>query len=185
MRSKTILSAVAFVLAFAASAAFASLFITKPQTESVFVSMGNHKSTSCFKERNRSATADKIAALIRADRNNGRERSRKNYTSGNSVRPPYASPEFSDFAEAVEQYVDDSSSMRVSDLPSDFQLEWREHMKAWRDYSKFLNKMKDASNRKNWSDEELDEIADSRNSDISSTWQEVLQSGRSYGANVY
>ena len=187
MRSKTILSAAAFVLAFAASAAFASLFITKTQSVTAdYVSVvTEYKPTSCYKNRNKSATADKIAALIREDHNNGRKRSKKNYASGESVRPPFTSSVFSDYAEAVEQYVDDSSSMKVSDLPADFQTEWREHMKAWRDYSNFLNKMKGSSNRKNWSDEEFEEVADSLNSEISSTWHEVLQSGRSYGANIY
>lgn len=185
MRSKTILSVAAFVLAFAASAAFASLFITQTQTEPEFALVNNYKPTSCYKNRNSSATADKIAALIREDRSNGLERSRKNYNAGNTIRPSYESADFIHFAEVVEHYVDESSSMNVSDLPNDFQFEWREHMKAWRDYSKFLNKMEDSSNRDNWSDDELDEIADSHNREISSTWQAVLQTGRSYGANVY
>ena len=185
MRSKTILSTAAFVLAFAASAAFASLFITQTQSESDFVLVNNYKSTSYFKERSRSATADKIAALIREDHNNGRESERRSYTADGSVRPPFTSSAFPDYAAAVEQYVDDSSSMRVSDLPGDFQSEWREHMRAWRAYSVFLNRMKDSANRKSWSDEELTEVADSRNIEISSTWQEVLKSGRSYGADVY
>ncbi len=185
MRSKTILSAVAFIIAFAFSAAFASLFITKTQTASDYFPVSGHKSTSCFKDRSKSVIADKISALIREDRNNGRERSRETYRVGEDVRPPFNSSGFSVYAEAVEQYVDASSSMRTNDFPSDFQVEWREHMKAWRDYSDFLNRMKKSSNRNALSEEELENTDDFHSREITRTWHLVLQSGRSYGANVY
>jgi len=185
MRSKTILSAAAFTLAFALSAAFASLFITKTQTASDYFQVNGHKSTSCFKDHSKSVTADKISALIREDRNNGRERDRKTYRGAEDVHPLFTSSGFSVYAEAVEQYVDESSSMRTNDLPSDFQVEWREHMKAWRDYSDFLNRMKKSSNRNAFSEEELENTDDFHSREITRTWHLVLQSGRSYSANVY
>jgi len=188
MRSKTILSTAAFVLAFAASAAFASLFVTETRTESEFLPVRVHKPTSCFKDRSDSAAADKIAALIRKDDNNGRKRSGKIYDIGEDTRPPFTSSGFPDYAEAVEQYVDESSSLQTGDLPGDFQIEWREHMKAWRENSEFLNQMKKSSNRKSLSDVELEELEytdDFHSREISRTWQAVLQTGRSYGANVY
>jgi len=183
MRSKTILSAAAFTVAFALSAAFASLFITKTQiAESVFIPVSGYKSTSCFKHKNNSATADKISALIAEDNSNGR--SRKNHRVGEDVRPSFTSSEFSEYTEAVEQYVDESSSMKVSGLPGDFQIEWREHMKAWRDYSDFLNRMKKSSNRNALSDEELENTDDFHSREIDRTWQIVLQSGVRYGADI-
>ncbi len=185
MRSKTILSTAAFIVAFAASAAFASLFVTKTQTAPDYVPVSSYKSTSCFKYRNNSTAANKISAIVRTDKNNGNERDKAIYRGGEGVRPPFTSSVFSVYAEAVEQYVDDSSSMKTSDLPNDFQTEWREHMKAWRDYSDFLNRVKIASNRTSWSGAELEEIDDFHSREIDRTWQMVLQTGVSYGADVY
>lgn len=185
MRSKTILSTAAFIVAFAASAAFASLFITKTQIVSDYVPVISYKSTSCFKDRNNARTADKISALIREDKNNGRQSGRGAYRVGEDERPPFTDARFASYAEAVVWYVDDSSRMKVSDLPGNFESEWREHMKAWREYSDFLNRMKDSSNRKGWSDAELKEVDDFHSREVDRTWQTVLESGRSYGANVY
>ena len=179
MRSKTILSTAAFIVAFAASAAFASLFITKTETAPDYFPVSSYKSTSCFKYRNNSIAANNISALIRQDISNGDAR------RSEDSRPPFTSSAFSDYAEAVEQYVDASSNMKTGDLPGDFQAEWRGHMKAWRDYSDFLNRMKDFSNLKGWSIEELDEVDDFHSREINRTWQTVLQTGASHGANVY
>lgn len=185
MRSKTILSVAAFIVAFAASTAFANLFITrtaKSQNEPIV----SYNSTSCFtKYRNNSATADKIAALIRQDKTNGRESGRGLYREGEDERPPFSSSSFPGYAEAVERYVDASSVMKVSDLPGNFEIEWREHMKAWREYSKFLNKMKDTPKPRGWTDEELEEIDDFHSREIERTWQTVLHTGATHGANVY
>jgi hypothetical protein len=183
MRSKTILSIVAFIAAFGLSAAFASLFIT--QTVSDYTLVNGHKSTSCFKHKNNSATADKISALIRQDKNNGRESDRAFYRYGTDIFASSDKSAFSGYANAVELYVDQSSGMKADDLPSDFQIEWREHMKAWREYSDFLNRMKKSSNRSALSSEELKEIDAFHSREISRTWDEVLQTGMMYGANVY
>jgi hypothetical protein len=156
MRSKTILSTAAFIVAFAASAAFANLFITKTQTVSDYGWASSYKSTSCFKNRNNSTTANKISALIREDKSNGRASGNNSYRVGEDVRPPFNVSNFSEYAEAVERYVDNSSSMKASDLPNDFRVEWRAHMKAWRDYSDFLNRMKESSNRAALSGEEIE-----------------------------
>ncbi len=184
MRSKTILSTVAFIVAFAASAAFANLFITKTQTVSEYVLVSNYRSTSCFTHRNNSTVPNKISALIREDKNNGLKRG-KPYRVGEDVRPPFTNSGFPHYAEAVEQYIDDSSRMKVSDLPSDFETEWREHMKAWREYSEFLNRMKDSPNPRGWTNEELEEVDDFHSREIDRTWQVVLQTGANYGADVY
>ena len=184
MRSKTILSTVAFIVAFAASAAFASLFITKTQTVSDYVPLNGYKSTSCFKDPNNSTAARKISALIRADNSNGRERSKTAYRIGEDIRPPFTNAGFPEYAEAVQQYVAESSSMKSSDLPSDFQNVWNEHMTAWRDYSDFLNRMTKTSNRSALSVQELENIDDFHTREIERTWQTVLQTGVSYGADV-
>jgi len=185
MRSKNILSVVAFITAFGLSAAFASLFITKTRTESVYVPVNSYKSTSCFKYKNNSATANKISALIREDKRNGRESDRAFYRDGADIFSSSADSAFSGYAEAVEQYVNASSSMNVDNLPSDFQAEWREHMKAWREYSQFLDRMKDVSNRNLLTVEELKEVDNFHNREITRTFEEVLQNGVTYGADVY
>lgn len=186
MRSKTILSTAAFIVAFAASAAFASLFVTaETQTAPSYAPVSSYKSTSCFKNRGSSTAADKIAALIRQDKANGRESGRGSYVAGGDERPPFSGSLFPGYARAVERYVEASSGMKASDFPNDFQTEWREHMKAWRDYSEFLNRMKDSANRKGWSDAELDEVDDFHSREIDRTRQLVLQTGASHGADVY
>jgi len=185
MRSKTILPIVAFIAAFGLSAAFASLFIVKSQSESVIVPVSDYKLTSCFKYKNNLAAADKIAALISQDKRNGRESERAFYRYGADIFSSSDNSAISGYAGAVEEYVNQSSSMRASDLPSDFQAKWREHMKAWRDCSDFLNRMKKPSNRAALSDEELKELDAFHNREISRTWNEVLQNGVTHGADIY
>ena len=92
---------------------------------------------------------------------------------------------FPDYAGAVEKYVDDSSSMNTSSLPQDFRIEWREHMKAWRDYSDFLNRMKKSSNRDGLSAEEINAVDAAHSREITSTWQDVIRVSANYGANIY
>jgi hypothetical protein len=183
MRSKNILSIVAFITAFALSAAFASLFITKTETTYDYVPVNGYNSTSCFKYKNNLATANKISALIRQDKRNGRESDRAYYRYGADIFSSSDNTAFSGYAGAVEQYVNQSSSMKADDLPNDFQIEWREHMKAWREYSDFLNRMKKPSNRGALTQEELEEIDVFHSREITRTWNEVLQTAVMYGAN--
>jgi hypothetical protein len=184
MRSKTFLSIAAFIVAFAFSTAFASLFIDKSATlsNSDIPPSVNRRSTSCFKNR---STALKIEVLIKQDVNNGRERGKKLYRLDRDFRPPFESAAFPDYADAVTEYVDASSSMYSADLPRDFQAAWDKHMKAWRDYSDFLNEKKDSPQRQEVGNETLSFLENQYSADINSTWYEVLRVGRSYGANVY
>jgi len=184
MRSKNILSTAAFIVAFVFSTAFASLFIAKSVAEPEFISVNTHQSTSCFKKRGNSATAVKISLLVSEDKRNGRESNRRVYEMGGDVISPFAGSTFSAYADSVEQYVDASSSIEAGDLPGDFQTAWREHMKAWRDHSTFLSKMKNASNRKGWSQAEFEDTENFHNREISRTWYEVIYLGRTYGADV-
>jgi len=163
MRSKNILSIVAFIVAFGLSAAFANIFITETQTE----------------------TADKITVLISRDKNNGRESDRAFYEYGAAIFSSSDNSAISGYAKAVEWYVEQSSSMDASDLPSDFQIKWRAHMKAWRNCSDFFNRMKKPSNRAALTGKELKEVEAFHNREISRTWEEVLQNGANYGADVY
>lgn len=89
-----------------------------------------------------------------------------------------------EFADAVMEYSETSSSMDASRLPQDFQSAWRKHMKAWRDYADFLNEVTNSPERKTNSQESLRESETRFNAEINRTWYEVLRIGRSYGANV-
>ncbi|HEX8289421.1 MAG TPA: hypothetical protein VF556_15575 [Pyrinomonadaceae bacterium] len=186
MRSKTILSIAAFIIAFVLSTAFASLFITKSEPfSSVVVTPGYYgKKTSCFKNRG-NFVAGKIETIIKQDVSNGGERDRKLYRISEGYRPSYSSPSFPEYVEAVSEYVDSSESLSHENTPRDFQTAWLKHMKAWRDYSNFLDKMKSSSARAHFSPGEIHELEAGYSADINSTWYEVLSIGNSYGADVY
>jgi hypothetical protein len=152
MRSKNILSIIAFITAFAFSSAFAFLFIDESQTK------------------------NDIENLLRQDISNGRERFRRINDSG---RFPEKS-NYQRYAESVEHYADDSGSISYSHLPPDFQLRWNEHMRAWRDYSNYLNKTKNSS----LEDEDFYQDKNEYLVDINSTWYSVLRVGSKYCAEV-
>jgi hypothetical protein len=176
MRSKNILSIVAFVAAFGLSAAFASLFIS----ENTY----SYNSASYLNAGQNTATAEAITALILEDYVNGHNRDKKIYDLRVSNPADVNSVAFADYAEAMEGYVDDSSSMDANDLPRDFQSAWQAHMSAWRDYSNFLNESADISGRTACSLRKFKSTENMYNREISRTWYEVLRIGGSYGADV-
>lgn len=177
MRSKNILSIIAFIIAFAFSAAFAGLFIAKPiiQTESLVIADYGAKRTSCWKNRE-SYTADKIETFLRRDISNGNARDRKAYQSDEDVRS------FAQYADAMEEYTDLANNLNENDLPQDFQIAWREHVSAWNDYSEFLKNSGRAETR---NIEQFRRAHERYDNEISTTWYEVLRVGRTYGAEVY
>ena len=182
MRIKTILSTTVFIFAFVFSTAFASLFASKSESQ---LNLGfGRTSTSCFKNRG-NYTADKVALFVQQDIRYGNERDRKLYRLDKDFRPPFTNSSFASYAEAVSKYADQSGSMEADELPQDFQIAWRAHMKAWRDYVNFFNEMKNSSTRKMVSEKHLDELETKHSAEINNTWQEVLRIGRSYGAEVY
>lgn len=175
MRSRNILSIVAFVAAFGLSAAFASLFISPNPTV--------YNSVSYCKHRQNAAAADAIANLILEDYANGHARDGMTYDIGESYPPSVDSVAFADYAEFVGDYVDKSSSIETDNLPSDFQAAWREHLKAWRDYSDFLNQSAEISNRSVCSLRKFKDADKLHGQEIDRTYFEVLEIGASYGAD--
>ena len=168
MRSKTILSIAAFTIAFGFSTVLASLFIS-----------GNtYSPTNYLKYRSSTPSAVAISALIREDIRNGRRLDGMFYRSCGNPRLS------AEIAVAVEQYVDESNSIKASHLPIDFQTAWREHMRAWREYSEFLNRTNNSSNLDDLSSEVLENFEKLHNRDINHTWREVLQIGIEYDADV-
>lgn len=127
-------------------------------------------------------TNKKVLRFLQQDIRNGQEHqriwsNRKWHRTSPSVRPWLA-----EYSEAVLIYVNKSGNMDDSELPQDLQIAWRQHMKAWQDYSEFLISLE------NLSADEMSklnvrlryEVKDAR---ISSTWFNVLEiAGQNYGA---
>lgn len=182
MRSKTILSVAAFIIAFGFSVFLASLFMTTP-TQTIFVSSDyGTRPTSCFRQRYQSPEAREISALLRQDISNGRERDRNLYQLKVGARTPFGEENFDDFADVMEHYVESSSGLNANDLPPDFQAAWEKHMTVWQDYSNFLNNMKDIDVN---SSEGILRLDNKYSNEINATWYEVLRVGKRYGASTY
>ena len=176
MRSKNILSIAAFIIAFAFSAVFASLFVTKqtiPTETYVFADSGT-RPTSCWHSRE-SYTADKIETFLRRDISNGRERDRKAYQTGEDVGA------FAQYTEAMEEYTDLANELNESGLPQNFQIAWREHVSAWNNYTEFLKNSGKAETR---NIEQFRRAHDRYDNEVDTTWDEVLRVAKAYGAEV-
>lgn len=175
MKAKSILSIAAFFTAFAVSAALVMLFFP--------VNTTNYRATSCFTNHSNSATATAITALVRQDVSNGNERDRKIYRLGIDVNASFDDPAFADYAGIIENYADASNSLDAGELPRDFRYAWHKHMKAWSEYSAFLNNVKDYRNWNVDSDKfQQKEALHIR--EIEVTWYRVLRVARNHGSDV-
>lgn len=180
MRSKNILSIAAFIIAFLFSAFIASLFIPLPQVLPVDYSVGNtsySKPTSCFMRRNNITLGDKMTDFIIKDERNGNNRIGNNLDWDDPAT-------FANYAESVEEYVDVSSSMNANAFPGDFQTAWRKHMKAWRDYSNYLNKTAANMDDSDISREDFIKFDKFYGNEIDRTYKEFLRIADNYGAEV-
>lgn len=175
MRSKDIISIIAFITAFGFSAAFASLFIDESLTTSFKTYEIRDVRTSNCRTSDKTCT-DILALLIQDIRNGEQRRSRFDYSLSEDANVSVRR------AESVEDYANASGSMEDAHLPADFRAAWREHMKAWRDYSDFLNDV----SRKKISDSEFEQKEDQLihgTNGVNQTWAKVLKIGRGYGAD--
>jgi hypothetical protein len=172
MRTKTIISLLTFALTFGLSAYFASFFLPEKVETQTFYYEGNYAPAQSDSE---------IVSFLRQDIRNGNERGsvyfdleseHNEFSSKNCLAHKVASVKF---------YSETSASMDASQLPKDFRIAWRKHMKAWRDYSNFLDKSAKSSN---FNAEDFDEKTDVLNDEINSTWNDVLDIGESYDENV-
>lgn len=173
MRSKNILSIIAFITAFAFSSAFAFLFIDRSPTKNSLAAL-KVRNVEC---RQDAETKNAIENLLRQDVRNGQERFWRIYDSNN----PSAKSYYERYTDSVEHYSDDSGSISYSHLPRDFQLKWNEHMRAWRDYSNYLNKVKNSSQSL---DEDFYNKQKEYDVDINLTYYDVLLVGRTYCVDV-
>jgi hypothetical protein len=175
MRSKHIAALITFFATFAFSAFIALLFAT-PKIP--YVPPVNSYEFKSYNNGYRTSKGSKIKEFLVRDKQNGSELDnyKLSYEDGLVSRSSIAV-----FANAVSEYVNESSSMNDSRFPPDFQAAWREHMQAWSNYEEFLQESKTEF----MTFEEFNSRADNYNDDISSTWRETLRIAREHGAELH
>jgi hypothetical protein len=182
MRSKSILSIAAFIIAFTFSTAFAGLFIAESTYQTALtvppvVSYEQRKPTSCFTKRSR-YVADKITVFISQDDSNGRDHQQINARIEREGKPVLKSQIFSEYQTSVAEYVEASENMDETAMPQEFQDAWRAHLQAWRDYDTFLDSLKNSQARAEFTDSEARQAEAPFNAEIAATYEEVLRAGR-------
>lgn len=172
MNFKSIFNFFVFGLALVGSSFVAYLFMPLPKPQPVLVR------DFYFEKENIdlihiSKEGFAICDLLKKDISNGDTRTESYYDSDSSALKK---------AKAVQKYVDTSSSMRVSNLPKDFQIAWKKHMQAWRNYSDYLNR--NVKNKDNFDEDFYNEREDEFNNKIDSTWQDVLDTADQYYPDI-
>jgi hypothetical protein len=165
MRVKNILSVVAFIAAFGFSAVLATVLDPRPAASFIQPSFDR-------------TTAQNITSFLEQDIQNGQDRNHQVYRADEDYS--LSSPYIVKRAQAVSEYAEESGSMDFSYLPQDFQLAWMKHMRAWHNYSDFLQKVK----TQRMSSSEINQLENQYNREINLTWFEVLRVGNRYGADV-
>lgn len=169
MRSKHFIALTTFFACFAFSALFAGLFIEResvsPELYEI-VTVNSHSSCSTRKQ---------ILAVLYQDEENGEKRrvGELSISHHESLTALLVRAKF------VFEYAKKSESINTEGLPEDFQTAWRKHMRAWADYSDFLDKAALAEIQGS----ELGELEKQYERDINSSWYEVLSVARSYGVH--
>jgi hypothetical protein len=169
MRSKDVLSVIAFIAAFGIS-----VLVTPRQVWPVFES----SSERSFTERE---VQQKITSLLSQDIENGRIRDRKINRCGSSSEFGYQT-RFTKLVDATSEYADASASIDDSGLPRDFRRAWRKHMQAWQTHADYLEAMKNSSVSDRRGD--FSRVYSLQNREISETWYEVLRLARERGAYI-
>lgn len=115
------------------------------------------------------STGEKITNVLSQDINNGFSRRQQNCRRGNF-----------NLAYKTNEYVNASSNLDVSDLPSDFRIAWQNHMQAWRIHSNYLTEVRNSGDF----DEDYDEVSSRQINEINRTWYEVIRIARIHGAVI-
>jgi len=151
--SRVIISIVAFTVAFIFSAGLVRIIFPAPVVNYVYVD----------RPRVIERSSNEIEQFLLRDISNGTALMDYKYTDN--------------YAEAVTNYWQASSSMDASRFPQDFQNKWNSHMQAWHNYAEFLAETKSSSRS---SCREGSRLV----GEINRTWEEVKSTGRTYGAYV-
>jgi hypothetical protein len=171
MRSKTVLSIIAFVAAFGISV----LLAPRPAVSSV--------SALSYQTRKCTETSHKMTRLLEQDIANGYARDRK-MRDARSQGASYGSPIYNlNYAAAMASYSNASKSIDAAGLPSDFRAAWNDHMDAWEAYAEFLKENID-SNGKIPRERSFYRNAALYDREISRTWYKVLLIASENGAEI-
>jgi hypothetical protein len=169
MNFKSVFNFFVFGLALVGSSYVAFLFMPLPAPQPVLVrDYFSYEKTSQI-----TSVGYDICDLLKEDISNGNTRTESYYDSDSSAKRK---------AKAVQKYVDTSSSMRVSNLPRDFQTAWKKHMQAWRNYSDYLNK--NVKSIDNFDEDFYYERENELNNKIDSTWEDVLDIADKYYPDI-
>lgn len=170
MRSKAVLSIIAFLAAFGISVAVTPR--AAKSTVAPYVKRG------CAQTE----TARKITNLLSQDIENGRVRDETidSFARNDISRRAY----LVNFTIAIDQYADASAGIDDSDLPRDFKTAWREHMKAWEKHSGFLEEVRANPLNDGIGNGFSREEYSKQTKEISETWFEVLRVARQYDAYI-
>jgi len=113
--------------------------------------------------RGNSRTAQQITTLLKQDIANGQD----GYLNENYIISTF-------------NYVNDSESIDDSNLPRDFQLAWRAHMRAWRKQANFL----ETKGSLEFSNAAFVRAYSVNRNEINRTWWEVLRIADKHGAEI-
>ncbi len=137
-----------------------------------------------FADAGNNRVQQNVSSLLQQDIRNGLERDRKIYSlmeANLSPEPVYLSFEY---AEVMSEYVDESVSIDDTNLPTDFQLAWQNHLLAWREHANFLSKPKSHCKMQKFNSEEFSRTFARQDEEITVTWGKVLSVAGKYGVTV-
>ena len=170
---KIITALIAFAATFGTSTALTRLFVEKRQP--LFTVSRTNQDVQ---------TQQRILALLRQDIQNGEDRLDK-CSQVAEFWELSASDRLKIYSKAVGEYSNESASIDDTNLPSDFQRAWRQHMKAWHDYSIYLEQLKKSAASQKMTDDEIDEQLNDRDDRINQTWYRALVVASRYDADPY
>ncbi|MCS6873144.1 MAG: hypothetical protein N2Z23_05460 [Pyrinomonadaceae bacterium] len=160
MKSRTLISIVAFVLAFSIGVAFAP----KNQPSKW------RFEKNCYDYYQPS----QITTLLEKDIENGRirnDRLKEVLNSQDSVESR------KNIARITKEYVEASRSISTEDLPPSFVKAWEKHLRAWEKYADYLNELSATQ-------EDVDAKANQLRNEINETWMKVLKVAKRYNAEI-
>lgn len=173
MKTKIITAIIAFAATFLSSAALTGLLVGKRVLPVSTV----YRTVSA-------QTQKRILILLRQDISNGEKRDNALFQT-EYYRQPLSAVSVGVYAEVIGEYQTKSASINDTDLPQDFQSAWRQHMKAWRDHSVFLDQLKQSAETQSMTAQEIAGRLNDRDDAINRTWYKVLRIASKYNANPY
>lgn len=180
MRSKELLSIVAFAAAFAVSV----LVTPRPASVMDFANVEPVGFTyqNGFSKPATAETRQSITALLSEDIENGQIRNSKYWQLNEEQYPPRSISSLSKLSEIVDEYASASDRIDYVNLPADFRKAWSDHMEAWRFHAEYLKSVSDSDTKVSRS--ELSINISLQDKEISDTWREVLRVARQYDAYI-